>query len=69
MTASTGSYGYATPATALTGMQSTIYNNTSNIKYYIYDSDSDYVTSITGYDATKTQTLKNVNGTLTWVDD
>jgi hypothetical protein len=24
---------------------------------------------ITGYDATKTQTLKNINGTLTWVDD
>lgn len=27
------------------------------------------LTDITGYDATKTQTLKNVNGTLTWVDD
>ena len=27
------------------------------------------ITSISGYDATKTQTLKNVNGTLTWVDD
>lgn len=27
------------------------------------------LTSITGYDATKTQTLKNVQGTLTWVDD
>ena len=26
-------------------------------------------TSMTGYDASKTQTLKNVNGTLTWVDD
>ena len=25
--------------------------------------------SITGYDATKTQTLKNVEGTFTWVDD
>ena len=24
---------------------------------------------ITGYDATKTQVLKNINGTLTWVDD
>ena len=24
---------------------------------------------VTGYDATKTQTLKNINGTLTWVDD
>ena len=27
------------------------------------------LSSITGYDATKTQTLKNVQGTLTWVDD
>ena len=27
------------------------------------------LTSITGYDATKTQTLKNVTGALTWVDD
>jgi hypothetical protein len=25
--------------------------------------------AITGYDATKTQTLKNINGTFTWVDD
>lgn len=28
-----------------------------------------YFKAISGYDATKTQTLKNVNGTLTWVDD
>lgn len=27
------------------------------------------ITSYTGYDATKTQVLKNVNGTLTWVDE
>ena len=27
------------------------------------------LTSITGYDATKTQILKNVNGTITWVDE
>ena len=27
------------------------------------------VTTLTGYDSTKTQTLKNVNGILTWVDD
>ena len=27
------------------------------------------ITSITGYDASKTQILKNVNGTLTWVDE
>lgn len=28
-----------------------------------------YLKTLTGYDATKTQTLKNVEGTLTWVDD
>lgn len=27
------------------------------------------VKSITGYDASKTQVLKNINGTLTWVDE
>lgn len=34
-------------------------------------SDNGYVkpTSISGYDNTKTQTLKNVEGVLTWVDD
>ena len=34
-------------------------------------SDRGYIklTSITGYDATKTQVLKNVEGTLTWVDE
>ena len=26
-------------------------------------------TNVTGYDATKTQTLKNDKGTLKWVDD
>jgi len=30
---------------------------------------ANYLTTITGYDASKTQTLKNVSGTLTWVDD
>ena len=29
----------------------------------------DYLTAITGYDATKTQTLKNINGVLSWQDD
>lgn len=28
-----------------------------------------FLESVTGYDATKTQTLKNVEGILTWVDD
>lgn len=28
-----------------------------------------YLTAIQGYDATKTQVLKNVNGTLQWVEE
>lgn len=28
-----------------------------------------YLTSIQGYDTTKTQVLKNVNGTLQWVEE
>ena len=30
---------------------------------------TNYLSTITGYDNTKTQVLKNVNGTLTWVDE
>ncbi|MDD7757613.1 MAG: hypothetical protein PUJ51_24485 [Clostridiales bacterium] len=29
----------------------------------------DKLTSLTGYDASKTQVLKNINGTLTWVEE
>lgn len=28
-----------------------------------------FLKNIPGYDAAKTQTLKNINGTFTWVDD
>ncbi len=31
--------------------------------------DDAYLKAITGYDATKTQVLKNINGTLTWVEE
>ena len=31
--------------------------------------DDAYLKAITGYDATKTQVLKNVNGTLMWVEE
>ena len=34
-------------------------------KKYVDDKPTTY----TGYDASKTQVLKNVNGTLTWVDE
>lgn len=44
----------------LTSDQSTLSN-----KAYV----DGLLSSYTGYDATKTQTLKNVNGTFTWVDD
>ena len=33
------------------------------------DKKADDLTSITGYDATATQTLKNINGVFTWVTD
>lgn len=31
--------------------------------------DNAHLKAIAGYDATKTQVLKNVNGTLTWVEE
>lgn len=31
--------------------------------------DNVHLKAITGYDATKTQVLKNINGTLTWVEE
>lgn len=46
------------------------YNPTSNYnpstKLY---TDKTHYENMTGYDATKTQVLKNINGTLTWVDE
>lgn len=39
--------------------------NTSGV-----DNTNDYLTNrVSGYDSTKTQVLKNVNGTITWVDE
>ena len=38
-------------------------------KKYVDDSIASAATTYTGYDATKTQVLKNVNGVLTWVDE
>ena len=40
-------------------------NNEFTNKKYVDDKPTTY----TGYDATKTQVLKNINGTLTWVDE
>ena len=36
---------------------------------YVNNSVQSLLTSINGYDTTKTQTLKNVNGIFIWVDD
>ena len=38
-------------------------------KKYVDDQITAMPTTYTGYDATKTQVLKNINGTLTWVDE
>ena len=49
-----------------------ITNKDENTFYAITDDSSSSVTNlteITGYDATKTQILKNISGTLTWVDE
>lgn len=47
----------------------TAYTPTNNYDPATKKYVDDKLTTLTGYDATKTQTLKNVNGTLTWVDD
>lgn len=54
---------YSQPYAAAGATQYQI-NNTQDIS-----SKQDALTTATGYDATKTQVLKNVNGTLTWVDE
>lgn len=38
-------------------------------KQYVDDTIKTHYEKMTGYDATKTQVLKNINGTLTWVDE
>lgn len=38
-------------------------------KKYVDDTIKTHYEKMTGYDATKTQLLKNINGTLTWVDE
>ena len=35
----------------------------------IIETKADNLTQISGYDATKVQSLKNINGTIQWVDD
>lgn len=50
------------------------YSSGGTVKYAINNTQDisgkqDVLTSATGYDATATQVLKNVNGVLTWVDE
>ena len=49
------------------------YSTASGESQYAINADlsskQDILTSATGYDATKTQVLKNVNGTITWVTE
>lgn len=47
----------------------TIQQPVKTVNTYMLDKKQNDITTIAGYDATKTQTLKNVSGTLTWVDD
>lgn len=61
---------YQTLGRPLGIMNTNTYNPTSNYnpstKLY---TDKTHYEKMTGYDATKTQVLKNINGTLTWVDE
>ena len=61
VTAPIGNYGYVTPVTALLGMESDSLTDTSHIKNYVYDSDNDYITSITGYDSSGNEKTKTEN--------
>lgn len=46
-----------------------IYTSTGNKEIATQEFVQNYLTTVNGYDSTKTQVLKNVNGTLTWVDE
>ena len=53
----------------LWAMLMTIKNDAITENFITVSLSSMIFPTITGYDATKTQVLKNVNGTLTWVDE
>ena len=53
----------------LSAMLMTIKNDAITENFITVSLSSMIFPTITGYDATKTQILKNVNGTLTWVDE
>lgn len=47
----------------------TTYDYTGFSRYVKDNQIESLIKKITGFDATKTQVLKNINGTLTWVDE
>lgn len=64
-----GSVPFTTDRLALTTVNSKAYTPTGDYNPATKKYVDDYLTTITGYDATKTQTLKNINGVLSWQDD
>lgn len=64
-----GSVPFTTSRLALTTVNSKAYTPSGDYNPATKKYVDDYLTTLTGYDATKTQVLKNVNGTLTWQDD
>lgn len=54
---------------ALSTTNTIAYNPTANYHPATKKYVDDKLSKLSGYDATKTQVLKNVNGTLTWVDE
>ena len=73
-TVSFAQFSNATSAIPTTNGVLTKYNTTSFTPTANYHPATkkyvdDKVTTYTGYDASKTQVLKNINGTLTWVDE
>lgn len=77
-TATSISFGYencglnqmlATVSTVLTRDNEDAYTPTTDYHPATKKYVDDKLTTYTGYDSTKTQILKNINGTLTWVDE
>lgn len=47
----------------------TMFPSSRQVKNYVDNQTISAITALTGYDATATQVLKNVNGVLTWVTE
>ena len=71
-----GKYNQSNSDTAFSFGNGTSYNAQHNLmelktdgRLFLNGNPVAVLVTLTGYDATKTQTLKNINGTFTWVDD